>query len=204
MKTEKYKMSFTTGGLFRQESVEIARLYLQLNNWNIVRDKVLTENVLQTRTITSSKRIVREICSRLKKLSLDELNLLVEGSAQEQGYLLWMAVCRHYKFIADFAVEVIRERYITLNQNLQYEDFDFFFNKKSEWHDEIELIKPTTRKKLRQVFFKMLREADLLTKNNTIIGAMLTPRLLDTIQRGDNKEIFIFPAFESDLGAPSQ
>ncbi len=123
-------MSFTTGCLFHRESVQLAVLFLEFNDWNAVRDKVLSDNLLQARTLNTSKRVCREIISRLKTLDPREINLLVHSSAQEQGYLLWMAVCRRYKFIADFAVEVVRERYISLKTDLHYEDYDAFFNRK--------------------------------------------------------------------------
>jgi len=199
MSNDRYSMSFTTGSLFHRESVELAALYLDLDNWNAVRDKVIAENLLQTRTLNTLKRVCREIISRLRTLSLSELEFLVEGSHQEQAYLLWLAVCRRYRFIADFSVEVLRERYITLKNDLTYEDFDSFFNQKSDWHWELNEITPATRDKLRQVLFKMLREADLLTANNMIQAAMLSPRLLDLIQRGSRRDVLYFPVFESEL-----
>ncbi|MEI2656553.1 MAG: DUF1819 family protein [Nitrosomonas sp.] len=192
-------MSFTTGSLFHRESVMLAALYLDLGDWNSVRDKVITDNVLQTRTLNTLKRVCREIISRLKTLSPSELEFLLETSYQEQAYLLWLAFCRRYRFIADFAVEVLRERYITLKTDLNYEDFDSFFNQKSEWHSELDEIRPATRSKLRQVLFKILREADLLSANNIISAAMLSQQLIDLISRGNRREILYFPIFESDL-----
>lgn len=192
-------MSFTTGSLFHLKSVELTGLYLDLNDWNSVKDKVIGENLLQTRTLNTLKRVCREIISRLRTLRPGELDFLVEGSHQEQAYLLWLAVCRRYRFIADFAVEVLRERYITLKSDLSYEDFDSFFNRKSEWHMELDKLTPATRGKLRQVLFKILREADLLTDNNTIHAAMLSPELLQLICQNGSREIQYFPVFESDL-----
>ena len=135
----------------------------------------------------------------MKTFDQKELDLLISGSTQEQKYLLWLAVCRHYRFIAEFAEEVIRERYIGLKHDLQYEEFDFFFNKKSEWHPELEEIKPTTRNKLRQVLFRILREAELLTVKNTLNAAMLSQQFLAAIPRQRRKDVFLFPVFESDL-----
>ena len=197
--SHRYCMSFTTGGLFHRESVNLAALYLDLGDWNSVRDKVVAENLLQTRTLNTLKRVCREVVSRLRTLSQSELDFLVEGSHQEQAYLLWLAVCRRYRFIADFAVEVLRERYITLKADLTHEDFDSFFNRKSEWHLELDEITPATRSKLRQVLFKILRDADLLAANNMINAAMLSPRLLDVIHRGNRRDVSNFPVFESDL-----
>lgn len=192
-------MSFTTGGLFHRESVKLAELYLDLGDWNSVRDKVIAENLLQTRTLNTLKRSCREVISRLKTLSSGELEFLLEGSHQEQAYLLWLAVCRRYRFIADFAIEVLRERYITLKTDLTHEDFDSFFNRKSEWHVELDGVTPATRSKLRQVLFKILREADLLTANNMINAAMLSPGLLAAIQQGSRRDVSFFPVFDSDL-----
>lgn len=199
MNKDRYSMSFTTGSLFHRESVKLATLYLTLSDWNAVRDDVIRKNILQARALNTLKRICREVISRLKTLNARELDFLVDANHQEQGYLLWLAVCRRYKFIADFAFEVVRERYITLKADLSHEDFDSFFNRKSEWHSELDEVRPATRNKLRQVLFKMLREADLLTANNMINAAMLSPRLIDVISHGNRRDVLYFPAFESDL-----
>ncbi len=199
MRNDRYSMSFTTGSLFHRESVKLATLYLDLGDWNSVRYKVIAENLLQTRTLNTLKRVCREVIARLRTLSLGELEFLVEGSRQEQAYLLWLAACRRYRLIADFAVEVLRERYITVKSDLTHEDFDSFFNRKSEWHLELDEITPATRGKLRQVLFKMLREADLITANNMIHAAMLSPRLLELFHQGSGRDVLYFPVFESEL-----
>ncbi len=199
MSNDRYSMSFTTGSLFHRESVKLAALYLDFGDWNSVRDKVVAENLLQTRTLNTLKRVCREVISRLRTLSLSELEFLVEGSHQEQAYLLWLAICRRYRFIADFAVEVLHERYITLKADLTHEDFDYFFNRKSEWHLELDDITPATRGKLRQILFKMLREADLLTANNMINAAMFSPKLLELIHQDSRRGVLYLPVFESDV-----
>ena len=192
-------MSCTTGTLFHKESVDLASMYLDLGNWDAVRQKVLTGNLLQTRTLNTLKRVTSEVISRLKTLGHDELAFLVAGTHQEQAYLLWVAVCRRYRFIADFAVAVLRERYLSLMLDLSYEDYDSFFNRTSEWHPELEAIKPATRYKLRQVIFKMLREADLLTESNLISAAMLSPRLVGLLSQVNAHDLMLFPVFESDV-----
>lgn len=205
MSRKRYSTSFKTGnGLFGRESVNLASLYMELGDWNIVRDKVISENLLQFRTQNTLKRFCSEVISRLKTLSFDELRLLVEANPREQCYLLWIALCRRYSFIADFAVEVLRERYISLKFNLNYEDFDSFFNNKSEWHPELDRVRPRTRARMRQVLFRMLREADLLTVDNVINAAMLSPRLLEAMPNGKHRDLLFFPVFESDLRQVAQ
>jgi hypothetical protein len=195
----RYSMSFTSGTLLHPESVDLATIFLELKDWNGVRNKVVSENRLQARTLNTLKRSCSEIISRIKTLESAELDLLVDGTSQEQGYLLWLAVCRRYPFIAEFATDIVRERFISLKQDLHPEDFDVFFNNKAEWRPELEQIKPSTRTKLRQVLFKMLREAGLLTPDHRIAAALLTPRLLATVSSNQPQDLLVFPAFESDL-----
>jgi hypothetical protein len=197
-------MSFTTGSLFHRESVKLAALYLELGDWNAVRNKVIAENLLQARTLNTSKRVCREVISRLKTLRAEELDFLVDVNHQEQGYLLWLATCRRYRFIADFSIEVLRERYITLKTDVNHEDFDSFFNRKSEWHAELDAIQPTTRNKLRQVLFRILREAGLLASNNIINAAILSPELLNAISHNNRRDVLFLPVFESDLKGMAQ
>ena len=196
MDSQKYNMSFTAGALLQSESVTIAKLYLELGSWNEVKDKSIANNVLQSRAVSTLKRISYEIISRLSTLTSEELILLVNSSHQDQAYLIWMAICRHHKFIADFATEVLRERFITFKPDLQYSDFDVFFNLKCEWHSELDGLIVSTKKKLRQVLFKMLREADFLDGKNNIQATILSPRLLDVIERSGGRDIMYFTVSE--------
>jgi len=204
MTTEKYNMSFTTGGLFLSESIKLAEIYLELNDWDIVREKVLSNNLLQSRTLSTAKRNFREVASRLKYLTADELLFFANTNLHDQGYILWIAVCRRYIFISEFAAEVLRERYISLKSDLNYDEFDYFFHRKSELNPELDHISSKTRTKLRQVLFKILRESDLLTANNIIHAALLSPGLLDLISHSHNQDALYFPVFESDLRGMSQ
>ena len=106
----KYKMSFTVGGLFYQESIIAIDLYVKNKEWSKVRDKIIEENLFQTRTVSSLERICRETISRLKLLSFEQIEIMNEGSRQDQIQMLWIAVCMRYAFIREFAIEVIREK----------------------------------------------------------------------------------------------
>ena len=198
MVNEKYSMSFTTGGLFYHESITLARLYLGLKDWHAVRTRVMDRNLLQARTLNTAKRVFREISSRLKLLIDDEMNILDNSSRQEQNYILWLAVCKRYRFIHDFAVEVVREKFLHLDFQLTYQDYNVFFNTKAEWHEEMERLARETKIKLRQLLFKMLREAELLSKN-TIIPAMLTTRVVKAISKNSRAYLAVFPISDADI-----
>lgn len=194
-----YNMSFTAGGLFLQESSEIARLFHSLNDWKAVTNKALEQNLIQSRTIASKIRVCREICQRLEELNDQELEILSSGTLEEQQQILWVGICRHHRFIHDFAVEVIREKYLQFNFELHPEDYDAFFNTKAMMHDELDKLTESTRNKLRQVAFRMLRETDLLTKQNAINPPMLTYRVAQAVGGQSLDDLKVFPLSDTDI-----
>lgn len=199
MKTEKYKMSFTAGTLLLKESVIISNLYLETKNWDLTKEQVISLNILQSRTTSSLKRISSETINRLKCLNDDELDLLSMGDYQEQLEIVWLSICRYYPFIKDFSIEVIREKISTYSTKLDHEDFDVFFNNKLQWHEELEGIAETTRHKLRQVLFKMLVEANFLSKDYSILLSTLSPKVVNLISQNSADELFIYPVTEGNL-----
>jgi hypothetical protein len=194
-----YSMSFTSGALLRHESIIVAELFNELADWSAVRDRVVAENRLQMRTSNASQRICREVTSRLKQLTPVELKIVLDGSQQEQSQVLWLAVCKRYRFIYDFAVETMREKFLRLDLHLTYDDYDIFFNGKAEWHPEVARVGPATRGKQRQIVFKMMREAELLSGDQRIMPALLSARLVDAIRSDAPAHFAVFPVTELDV-----
>ena len=174
---DRYRLSFTTGGLFLQEAPRVADLYLELRDWPRTRDQVRSDNLLQVRTTAAALRISKELIARLELLELLELEELVHASARDRGYLLWIAACRRYAIIHDFAVEVLRENYLLLRRQISFGDYDAFYNSKALWHTELDEIATSTQHKLRQNLFRMLRDADLISDQQHVQAAMLSPQL---------------------------
>ena len=199
MTEHRYSMSFTTGALLYPESLTVARLIQETGDWDRVRERVIAGNLLQMRTLNASKRVYREIASRLKRLTAAERALFLDGTRREQIHILWLAVCKRYRFIHDFAVEVVREKFLRLDFDLGYDDYDIFFSNKAEWHPEVAGVAESTRKKQRQFIFKMMREAELLTQEGQIAPAMLTPREIETIAAGSPAYLAVFPMSPTDL-----
>jgi hypothetical protein len=188
-----YSMSFTTAPLLFHKTLLVAKLYTAEQDWQLVRKNVLHDNLLQMRTVNASKRVFREISSRLKQLTPAQLKLLLDSNRPEQNYLLWLAFCKRYRFVYDFAVEVVREKFLRLDMELTHEAYDIFFNDKAEWHPEVERVAPSTRQKQRQIVFKTMREAEIITEQNQIIPARLSPRLTAVIRQDNPAHLAIYP-----------
>lgn len=195
----RYQTSFTIGGLYRREALILTRLYLSTGDWVEARNKTLRGNLLQSRTASTAERICREVVGRLNTLKRAELVLLDEANPQDQVLLLWVAVCRRYRFIGDFAVEVLYERFSSMRLDIPFEEFDAFYNRKAEWYEGLDSATQSRRTKIRQVLFRMLREAGLLDKDKTINAVLPSPRLVELLRQNNLDELLFFPLHKSAI-----
>lgn len=193
MKSDSYKLSFTGAGLSISSSIKIAEVYGQLRDWEAVKAKVKSENLLQARTGSSVQRTFQELAPRLQELSEAQLELLVEGNHQEQKQLLWWAICRRYAFIREFALEVLHEKYLRLDYELTEFDYAAFFNRKADWHQELDGLADSSKTKLKTVLFRMMREAGLLSADHRIIPTVLSQRMADVLAPDAPTSFQVFP-----------
>ena len=91
----KYKMSFSTGGLFLNETLAVAQLHVAGEPWSVTIMRALTEGTTTLPKAASQRRTLREIVNRLSTLSDRERDYLVnDADRDDQLALLWLATCR--------------------------------------------------------------------------------------------------------------
>lgn len=191
-----YSLSFTTGAALEAETVAIAKLKSNLVDWKDVRADVIEKNTLQARTESTLKKLYGEISRRLKHLSDQELALLISSDEKVQKQIIWLAICRHYKFISDFAKEVLYEYFENSRYQISLDDYDVYFNSKAEWNENLDGVSSLTKSKARQVLFKMMRECQITNDNKEILPQQLNNELRASILKGDADEIKLFPGEE--------
>jgi hypothetical protein len=201
MTSVKYSTSFSVGAIFYHESIICVEQYLKLGEWSTVKDFITENNSFQARTTATSQRIYWEIHSRLKLLSEEQLKLLIDGTHKDKKHILWLAICKKYDFIKDFMIDIVCEKYLNLKSDLSYEDFDIFFDEKAEWHEELSKLTEATRKKLRRVLFKILRDIGIVTKENKIVTAVPSPTVIQAINNSSPTYLNIFTAPDSEIKA---
>ena len=85
---------------------------------------------------SSNRRSLREIANRLSTLSKAERDFLLScADRSDQQALLWLATCRAYRFVREYALEVIQERYATYRLDLHPDTFDQLLAAKAEWDE---------------------------------------------------------------------
>lgn len=194
-------MSFSTGGLFLNESVELARLHRAGEAWVDTIARALADGTTSLPKAASQRRTLREIANRISMLTWEELEFFIaDADRVEQQALLWLATCRAYRFVWEFAVEVIRERFLSYQLDLHLENFDTLFDAKAEWDEGLDSISRSTRLKLRQVLFRMMREAGVISEDGQIQTYYLSARLKNLIAEKGPGDLAIYPGISLDGG----
>ncbi len=199
MNQQPYNFSFTTGGLLITESFMVAEVYERCGDWSEAARRIESDNLLQARTKSTATKKLHEIRSRLKTLTPAQLRLLIRGGRSEQLAMLWLAVCKRYSFLQDFAQQVLRELYLSMRSHVTNLHFEDFLESQTAWHEEIEHLTTTTRRKVCTVTLRMLREAEITTADGLIEPALLSQDVANVITADDRNWFLIFPIAALDI-----
>ena len=152
-----YSLSMSGSSIRRPETLETARLYLDLGDWIEVRKKVVEGNLYQLNAESSRKRVAGELIKRLRTLTDEEIRFLVDSHLDDQSAMLWISVCRTYVFVSGLSATVLRDRYESGIPFYTDGAYEAFFEQESQTHPELLKLTEAGKKKMRnQIFFKKL------------------------------------------------
>jgi hypothetical protein len=171
---KKYRLSFTFGGLLIPETQIIADSFLRNSDWKTVRKEVVEQNLLKKPRQESAQRYIREIRERLKGAYDWEVPIIAghEGGPDETRLVLLAATVRYYRLVWEFLVEVIRYKITGGDFKLLGFEFESFWERKAENAPAMRELTETSKKKLAQVVYRMMREAGYLPagRDGTIVA----------------------------------
>ena len=165
------------------------------------REIAVGRNLVQQRTTASTERVTREVIQRLAALPASGVELVARGSGDDSRHIMWLAACLRYDFLRDFGREVIRDRYTSGRSFINYEDFDTFWNLQSSWVDALRDAAASTRGKLRQNTFRMMREAGLLSDDHHVLPVLLSPSAAAVIVEASPELLLSFPIDDAQIAA---
>ncbi|WP_020534905.1 DUF1819 family protein [Lewinella cohaerens] len=196
-----YSFSFTAASMKFHDFVRLARFAEEEDpGTDLDPDKIMRRS--NTRT---NQREFRELLKRFQLLTPAQQALLTQVDPAGQKQLALLSICKAYAFMRDFIIEVVREKYLSLDYQLTDADWQSFFNRKLDLHPELEDFAPSTIKKARQVSWRMLEQAGLIesTKNRRILPQFVATPILRVVSEDqpDLLKIFLLPEQEINTWA---
>jgi len=197
-----YLLSYTSASLLPHESEIVAKLYIELHDWDSVRRQVVDDNILQKGTLSTRKREFVEIKKRLQTLTSDQLNFYETATNSDSRYLTMLSCLKLYKFIYDFLSQTVRDKLLLFDYTILNSDYESFYDSKRAVYENLNTISESTQKKLKQVLFKILEQADFIDsiKNKNIQKPYLSEKLIELIVQDDPKYLrgFLYSDGEID------
>ena len=149
----------------------------------IGRDKKATHN-----------REFRELKHRIKNLTESQIELLVNGTHDQQLQITHLALCKTYQIYCDFVTEVLAEKIQLFDYTITDLDYNSFISRKKVDHPELDALAHTTQKKVKQVIYRMLDQVELIDsiKNPTLQTPILEEKTERAIIQDDPKLLSCF------------
>ena len=158
----RYCLSFTAAGLRPELAAVIAGIHLQAGDWKRTKAAVLERNALQTRSVSTGKRLESELRQRLQLLSQAQLELLARGSSEERLAMAWLGVLKRIAITLELTRELLMDKLSSLDPVLRRSDMASFYDGCERQHPELAALSPSSQQKIRSALLKMLRDAGLL------------------------------------------
>lgn len=197
----KYLLSFIALSLRAYESEEIANLYMQTSSWDSVAKSVIEDDLLQKKTISTRKREFVEFRGRLQTLSSEQLAYYKDATGSDVKNLTLLSCFKMYRFIYDFATETMRNKLLLFDLEILDSDYESYYDSKRVAYDSLNTIADSTKKKLKQMMFRIFDEADFIdnTKNKNIQKPYLNEELIKLIVLDDPKYLSAFLYSDNEI-----
>lgn len=190
----KYSFSFTTASLMINGMVQIAESKRNNSDFNYI-------EILGNGKSATGKKYYAELKKRLKNLTSDEVDVLIDGDLQTQKQICFLAVCKTYGFINDFTIEVLRNKLLVFDYEITDGDYLSFFRGKMQEHEELEKLTEQTQQKIKGVIFKIYEQSGIIdhVKTKIIQPQFVDSKVLETIRKDNPNWLKIFLISDTDI-----
>lgn len=189
----KYNFSFVACSLRVNEMVEVANLLSQ--------NKSISVEKFGNGNSSTGKRLLVEMRKRIEILTSNELELLLNGDYVVKRQIALLSVCKVHRFIFEFLLEVVRERYLSFQNVISVGSYNSFFSAKLEEKNELNKLTDSTKNKIRQVLFKILEQSGIINsvRNKIIQPQILSEKVYQAIIFDNSKWLKIYLLEDSEI-----
>lgn len=172
----KYSFSFTATTMRLPDFIRLSEA-VELSENKLTYENVDHDAVLSKGNKRTSKREMQELIKRYNSLTKSEKSLLYNHTHDSKKKIAYLGICKTYEFIRDFVIEVVREKTLVFDFQLEAAELTSFINRKRDMHPELDEFAESTIKKAKQHTFKILEESGVI---NSVKEKIIQPQFLDT------------------------
>lgn len=175
----RYDSDLTGGSLMVRESRVIADLLLSDADADAWDDVIRVENRLQKPTQASAKRNALAIRKRLDRLEPEFWRVIRDGDDELATQASFCAALERNLLLVEFIESVVKDAYTIQSPTLEFYLWEEFLDQQAQRAYEIHDWKPTSRKKMGQVAYRILAEVGYLksTRNPLLQRVMVRPEI---------------------------
>jgi len=190
-KTGIYSGDISAGSLLISEGRKIAGLLLKQANDDEWHNAIVIDNILQKRSPIAAKRQARLIRNRLILMKPDLWEIIHRGNNELSIQALLAAAIKHSRLLGDFLDQVVHENWRTFKLKIIVKDWKYFFETCSQANPQMLKWTESTRKKLKQIIFRILAESNYI--DSTRSGQLQSVTVLPEIKQylTDNSERYV-------------
>lgn len=180
-----YVFSFTASSTRLDEFIKLSQ---ELIKENYIFSKI-NHTILEGNKESTSKRKFTEYKKRLENLTEKQIQILVEGSLEEKKQITFLSICKTYNFIKDFVLDIVLEKRKLFDYQITDFDYNKFVSSKIIDHPELDEISTTTKSKIKQVLFLILKESGIINSvNDRIIQPQIISVKVKNVIEEDNEK----------------
>jgi hypothetical protein len=194
----KYNGGITTEKFLFHEMRVTARLLDAPNASDDPIKEILQGNLYQYPTNRNLRKIARACIRRIKLLNSPSLiHILAEGPAQEARGIVLYAIMRDNRLIREFMLDVIADKFRTLDGTLNAREVSLFLFKLQEKDESVASWSKSTIGKIREVLIRCLAETGFIASTRfrgetPLSRVIIEPSLVEAISNnGDDDWAFL-------------
>ena len=152
-----YNLGYTTGALLSEHFDTVVHHSKDFSLLTTGQESI-DHSIITVNSESSQKKYLSEILKRLNGFHVPVLEFYKRADEKSKKVIQFYAVCHSYQIILEFMIDVVRNKWLHLDFELERYDYKSYLQDKLLEANQADHATENTLKKLTQIFFRMIRE----------------------------------------------
>lgn len=155
-----YNLSLTSGALLYEETSIYVQAIQNIDDYIMGREEI-SYFVIPVNSEASKKKLRSVIRKRLEQLNVEYLSFFREKAQEkDKKIILFLSVCKLHSILAEFAIEVVYQKWKIFDYKLEPYDFSYFLSQKLG-AEELDTISEKSKYKISQVTILIFKQVGI-------------------------------------------